>query len=453
MKTATFKSFYVLKLFMPRMIVPIKGMHCKSCEILLEAELKKVCRVERVEVNHKIGRAEVYFKDIPPDSEDIKKAVSDAGYTIGFNKKLSWFSRDPYAYKNLAYGAIILLFLFLLAKQFGLFNLVVNTDSASLLVVFVIGLVAGVSTCMALIGGLVLAISSRHAELHPEATARQKFRPHLYFNFGRVLGFGILGGISGALGSFIKPSFSAIGIVTIIVGAVMIFLGLKLLEIFPAIKNKTFTLPKFIAKIFGIRKEIKEYSHKSAFVSGALTFFLPCGFTQAMQLYAISTGSFFRGALIMSLFALGTAPGLLGIGGLSSIFKGNKAKIFFSAAGLAVILLGWFNITNGRLLIFHGKNNQPPSMGLETQEVRMTQSARGFSPNQFVVERGKKVRWIIDSSTALSCASSIVMPQYGISRSLEKGQNIIEFVPVEIGEIHFSCSMGMYRGKFNVVDK
>jgi sulfite exporter TauE/SafE len=48
-------------------------------------------------------------------------------------------------------------------------------------------------------------------------------------------------------------------------------------------------------------------------LSGALTFFLPCGFTFAMQLYALSTGNFWMGMAVMAIFAIGTLPGLLSI--------------------------------------------------------------------------------------------------------------------------------------------
>jgi len=118
---------------------------------------------------------------------------------------------------------------------------------------------------------------------------------------------------------------------------------------------KTMSIQSIMARfsrLLGMRKENKEYSHKSALVAGAMTFFLPCGFTQAMQLYAVSTGSITKGALIMMLFALGTAPGLLGVGGLSSVFKGQKAKLFFMASGIAVIILGIFNISNASKLVF-----------------------------------------------------------------------------------------------------
>ncbi|MDR2416217.1 MAG: sulfite exporter TauE/SafE family protein [Candidatus Peribacteria bacterium] len=39
-----------------------------------------------------------------------------------------------------------------------------------------------------------------------------------------------------------------------------------------------------------------------------MTFFVPCGFTFAMQLYAMQTGSFLSGGVVMLLFAVGTLP-------------------------------------------------------------------------------------------------------------------------------------------------
>jgi plastocyanin len=214
------------------------------------------------------------------------------------------------------------------------------------------------------------------------------------------------------------------------------------------------TLPSGIARFFGLKKEVKEYSHKSAMIMGTLTFFLPCGFTQAMQLYAVSTGSFWQGMAIMGLFAIGTAPGLLGIGGLTSVFKGRKARIFFMTAGLTVILLGWVNITNGSRLFGSRVDTKAAANVVDqnAQEVRMIQGRSGYSPNIFTIKKGQPVKWIIKSTTSLTCAAYLVMPKYGISKSLQSRENIITFTPIEVGEIPFSCSMGMYRGKFIVVE-
>lgn len=439
---------------MPKLTVPIRGMQCRSCEIILEENFKKIIGIDRAEVNHKTGIAGLFYIGSQPTEEDIKRAVTNAGYKVGSPEKKPWISKDPKVYRNLLLASLILLILYGAARLFGIFNISVNTEKTGLLVVFAVGLVAGVSTCMALVGGLVLALSARHAELHPEATAMQKFRPHLFFNLGRIGGYALFGGIIGLLGSTLRPSASLLGLMTIVVGAVMIFLGLKLVEIFPSMQNITIALPKSIARFFGINEKNKEYSHKGAMLTGALTFFLPCGFTQAMQLYAVSTGSFMQGALIMLLFALGTAPGLLGIGGLSSVFKKQKAKIFFMTAGLAVILLGWVNIANGsRLLSEPVQNNNDPVVQTGTEQVvRMTQNFDGYSPNVFTVEKGRPVKWIIDSKTNLSCASFIVMKKFGIGKPLQKGENIFTFTPTDTGEIPFSCSMGMYTGKFIVID-
>ena len=430
-------------------------MHCKSCEILVENNLTKINGVKKVSVSHTQGKAEIEYEGTAPDSAQIRKAVKQAGYDVGDNAKLPIFSKDIKDYTNVALAALILLVLYGAAKWLGIFDFSINTDNnAGLYLVPVVGLIAGVSTCMAMVGGLLLAISARHAELHPEATAKQKFMPHIYFNIGRVAGYAIFGGIIGAVGSVLSPSVGILGIFTVIVGGVMIFLGLKLIEVFPFLKNKTITMPKSIAKFFGIGKETSEYSHKGSMLTGALTFFLPCGFTQAMQLYAVSTGSFTKGALIMGLFALGTVPGLLSLGGLSSVFKAQKAKLFFVVAGLAVIIFGWVNIANGSRLVSGlgaGKSAQVTDT-TNAQVVEMTQNSNGYSPNVFTVKKGVPVKWIITSKSVLSCASYIVMPKYGISQGLKAGENIITFTPTETGEIPFSCSMGMYTGKFIVVE-
>ncbi|MDP2656043.1 MAG: sulfite exporter TauE/SafE family protein [bacterium] len=441
---------------MQRITVPIRGMHCASCELLIEEQLKKISGVTHVAVSQKKAQAHVTYCGVPPSNDAIAKAVQEAGYEVGEKQKLPWISRNPADYKDMVKAGAILFVLYFAASRFGLFDLKIDSPNSGVAIALLIGLVAGVSTCMALVGGLVLGLSARHAEQHPESTPMQKFRPHIFFNVGRIVGYALLGGLVGLVGKAFSPSPNVLGILTIVIGGVMIFFGLKLIEIFPVLRDKNITLPSGLARMLGIRREVKEYSHKGAMTMGVLTFFLPCGFTQAMQLYAISTGSFWQGMMIMGLFALGTAPGLLGIGGLTSIMKGRKARIFFMIAGIAVILFGWFNITNGsRLLsVGGGKSVQTtsPASNADVQEVRMTQGGGGYSPNSFIVEKGRPVKWIINSTSPFSCASSIVMPKYGIRKSLKSGENVIMFTPTETGTIPFSCSMGMYRGSFTVTE-
>jgi len=442
---------------MKKITLPITGMHCRSCEIMIGNKLLKVPGVKQVQVSQKNSTAEVYFESQEPNREAMNQAVADAGYIVGVPGKLPWISKDVNMYRDFTKAALIFLVLYFVIKQLGFTELSVDGTEKNLFMVLIIGLVAGVSTCMALIGGLVLSFASRHAELHPEASKMQHFRPHLFFNGGRILGYALFGGIIGLLGTAFKLSTPFLGTFTLLVGLVMIFMGLKLVEIFPKLREKSFTLPPSISKIFGLQKDDQEYSHKGAMIAGALTFFLPCGFTQAMQIYAVSTGSFFQGAAIMGLFALGTAPGLLGIGGLSSFFQGKKARVFFMVTGIAVILFGFYNIQSARILLTPNVNAPTENIvdqnqNGEVQEIRMTQDGRGYNPKNLTVTLGKKVRWIITSTNPYSCASSLRVPSYGIEKDLNAGENIIEFTPTKLGAIPFSCSMGMYRGVINVVE-
>lgn len=452
--------------------IPISGMHCRSCELLIEEKLKEIPEVVQVEVKYKKGTADIFYDLQKPNHDEIETAIRNAGYAIGVAGKKPFFSRNISDYQDLGIAVLVLIMLLVVARNLGLTTLSFVPSSlqgaTTPAVIFLVGLTAGLSTCMALVGGLILGISARHAEKHPEATVLQKFRPHLFFNFGRIASYAALGGLLGAIGSFLNISGMPLGILTLFIGVVMLLLGLKLVGIFPRLENVSFTLPKSIGKFFGIEHRSREYSHRNAAMLGALTFFLPCGFTQSMQLLAIGSGSFAGGAFIMGLFALGTAPGLLGIGGIASAVKGIFAQRFFKFAGVVVILFAFFNISNGLNLagwqgvfVFGNSASQVDTKSSNVlsirengdQILRVTQGSRGYTPKTLTVEKGVPVRMIVTSEDPYSCASSIVIPKFGIRKNLQVGENTIEFTPTEIGNIPFSCSMGMYTGTITVVEK
>jgi sulfite exporter TauE/SafE len=83
------------------------------------------------------------------------------------------------------------------------------------------------------------------------------------------------------------------------------------------------------------------------FIVGIATFFLPCGFTQSMQIYTLSTGNYWAGSLTMLFFALGTLPVLLILSFGSFSFVGKKGSgIFYKTAGLIVIFFGIYDLIN-----------------------------------------------------------------------------------------------------------
>jgi sulfite exporter TauE/SafE/copper chaperone CopZ len=441
----------------------IKGTHCRSCELLIEDKMMKIPGVKKARVDYRTGKMDLFSDSLVSDG-DVENEIRNAGYSLGMNKPKSFFSHNIVTYVELLFAGCFLLFAYFVLKSVGVLNLnFATSDSPSMLVVLLIGLTAGISTCMALVGGLVLGFAARHSELHPEATGFQKLKPNLFFNLGRLAFFLLLGGAIGLLGSTFKLSAIALGSITIIVGIVMLVLGLKLTELFPKLSGGGLMLPKGIARLVGADNGEKEYSNLSAFVSGGLTFFLPCGFTQAMQVFAISTGSFLAGGVIMFLFALGTTPGLLGIGSVASFAKGGFARYFFKFAGLVVIILAITNIGNGlRLTGFsfassQTNNNPKPGQTLARVEngnqiVEITQYATKYEPNRVTVKKGLPVKLRITGTTPYSCSTTFVIPKYQIVKSLQQGVNEIIFTPTQTGPVNFSCAMGMYRGVINVVD-
>ncbi len=433
-------------------------MHCKSCTIVVAEELNKIPGVMNATVSLKTNKATIQFTDEPTDSQ-IEKAIDKAGYIVGYDKK-TLFSRDKSTYIQIIFSLAILIILFFIFKFLGFSGINLgNLGNDKGMVALLVGITAGFSTCMALVGGLVIGLSARYAENHQSATVVQRFKPHLFFNLGRIVTFFVLGGVIGSFGSLSKLDGTITGLLTIIIGFVMLILGLQLTELFPKLSNKGITLPVGLAKLFGINQhKNREYSHKNALILGGLTFFLPCGFTQAMQLVTIGSGSFATGSIVMGLFAIGTAPGLLGVGGLMSVIKGKFSKTFFRFVGVLVVLLAIFNISNGVNLTgykfdFSLPNNSNTNVIDKDAIILRTVftpsvSSQDITPNTFNVQIGKSYVLEVDAKgDGEGCMSTIMIPGlYNSPILIKKGIVRLPFVVKKPGTYQITCAMGIVRG-------
>jgi len=399
----------------------------------------------------------------------IIKAIQAAGYEVGKeDDQKPLFTRNKRIWKDFAIGLLAVLGLYVFFQFLGIDELTSSTtDSNSAgTMALLVGLTAGFSTCMALIGGLVISVASKYAENHPTETALQKFRPHLFFNAGRVASFILFGAIIGAVGSAFALKGTLLGMLTIAVGVVMLVLGLQLTELFPRI-TKGLTLPSSLARKLGINNhKDREYSHKNAFLMGVATFFLPCGFTQAMQLLAVSTGNPLQAAIIMGAFAIGTAPGLLSLGGLTSVVKGMFAQRFFRIVGVVVIAMAMINFTNGFTLAGFSQflDNLKPLGNTTGQKqspkdsviLNTTFKVRpDIVPSKFTAKVGQKTTLVVDvKEGGEGCMSTITIiglddnPQY-----LKKGEQIeLTFTATKAGTYPITCAMGVPRGSITVVE-
>jgi len=453
---------------MVQKIVPIKGMHCASCELLISEELETIPGVSAATASLKTNSATIMSTERIAD-KDIEDAVRTAGYEVGQDDgQKPFLTRNKRIWKDFLIGLIVIFGLYVLFQTLGIDKLTSSTTNSSSAgtMALLIGLTAGFSTCMALIGGLVISVASKYAENHPTETALQKFRPHLFFNAGRIVSFIVFGAIIGTIGSAVALKGSLLGFLTIAVGAVMLILGLQLTELFPRI-TRGLTLPSGIAKKLGInnRKE-REYSHKNAFLMGSATFFLPCGFTQAMQLLAVSTGDPIQAAVIMGAFAIGTAPGLLSLGGLTSVVKGAFAQRFFRIVGVIVVAMAMINFTNGYTLAGIGQflDNSAPAVNTSAQKESSKGSVilnttfrlkKDISPSTFTAKVGQKTTLVVDvKENGEGCMSTImIIGLVDDAQYLKQGEKIeLTFTATKPGTYPITCAMGVPRGSITVTE-
>ena len=66
---------------MKKVTIHIEGMHCVSCESLLEKEFEKVRGLKSCRISHKKGNAEIECDEKVTMSR-LEKAVRDSGYSI-----------------------------------------------------------------------------------------------------------------------------------------------------------------------------------------------------------------------------------------------------------------------------------------------------------------------------------------------------------------------------------
>lgn len=322
----------------------IHGMHCNACVLLSESELEDHELIKTATANLKTNQIEIKGdfgeRSQLEIAEELNKVLAPHGYTLSLEseqKNVAW--SDFKLAIPIALGFAVLFFIL---QKIGLVN-IVTANEVTYGTAFVLGIIASLSTCMAVVGGLVLSMSATFAK------EGDKIRPQVLFHVGRLASFFVLGGIIGLIGSMFQFGGTGTFVLTLTVGLIMILLGINLLGLFSWTKGLMPMMPKFISKH---AHEVSKLNHTlTPVLVGIATFFLPCGFTQSMQIYSLSTGSFLTGGLTMLTFALGTLPVLALISFSSlSIKNSSKAGIFFKTAGLIVIMFGLLNLINSLVI-------------------------------------------------------------------------------------------------------
>ncbi len=425
----------------------LKGMHCVSCEKTINENLNKLKGVT-AKADYKANILYLEYDENKITLDKIIKNVRKCGYDINTEKET--FNATDY----LKIFFIVIGVNFILIRVFGInvisvvLDLVNNVptidENASIFLLFIIGILTSFH-CVAMCGGINIAQCMTFKE------SKYKFlSPNLQYNLGRITSYTIIGGVVGAIGSVLSISLNAQAMLSVIIGMFMILMGINLFGI-NFIRKLIPTTPKFFSKI--------KRNDKGPFIVGMLNGFMPCGPLQSIQLYALSTGSFFSGALAMFAFSVGTVP-MMYVFGMIGSFKGGKlsGKVMKMSAVL-VIVLGLAMITRGTAILGIGtpvlnENATELTSEIVGDEQIIYTELESRSYPILVVKKDVPVKWVINVSeeNLNGCNNEIIIREYGIQKPLYVGENVIEFTPTEVGTFRYSCWMGMIRSSITVIE-
>ena len=439
--------------------IKIDGVTCPACENKIKRILSEIEGVIEVEVSYIKSEANILMDSNKVKMRDIEIAIEKVGYTIINNREKTLNEENSDSTFTLLLIGIIILGLYLILKNTIGFSFAIKISSEmGYGMLFIVGLFTSIH-CIAMCGGINLSQCTQCNGCESKGIY-QKFKPSILYNTGRVISYTTLGGIIGAVGAVFSISLKGKALISIFAGVFMIIMGINMLGITSYFRRFMPRLPKkFTENIDSIKKD------NMPFWVGILNGFMPCGPLQAMQLYAIGTGSFISGAISMFFFSLGTVPIMFLFGIFSTIISSQFTKKMMKISALLVIILGvvmgnrglaltGFNISNEVFSLIGIEKDQD---GVAISEVRddiqyVTTNLESGKYKPIKVHADVPVKWTIvaEKGTLNGCNNEIVIPDYKIQKTLELGENIIEFTPTKNGNITYTCWMGMISSQIIV---
>ncbi len=432
----------------------VQGMHCAACEVLLESDIAKLKGVEKVDavLAHNCVEVRVANNQKLPSIEDLNSMFKDLGYTFHDKKAVEPKLNKQDIGKVVGVFSLFIVAFYLLGNTGVLLKASVSPNSSPFSY-FVFGLLAGLSSCAALVGGVLLSLSSRWNKLY-NANTVQSIKPFLYFNVSRIIAFGALGAVLGLIGSTFKISITLTSLLTVSVSLVMLALGLQMVGV-GWFKKFSLNLTKGLAK--NLNDDTKFTGKYMPTAVGALTFFVPCGFTLIAQTNALASGSPSQAALSMLAFSLGTLPVLALISFTSVRLHSNLSftKKFNLFAGLLVSFFALYTLNSQlNVLGLPSLNNigssfdkTAPIAAAFTGDLQLIQiEASGFEyfPRKFNIKSGIRTQLDIYNSGVYGCAqAAYAKGLYADVIYLKPGLNSVEFTPTKPGTYKISCTMGM----------
>lgn len=326
---------------------------------------------------------------------------------------------------------------------------------------FITGLTTGGVSCFAVQGSLLMSVVA--ADENIKTPKKLKRLSIIFFLISKITAYTLLGALLGLIGEKLVIAPKVQGWFQIIIGVYMLLTAANLANIHPFFRRFVITPPKFIYRFVKNRSKVKSFF--TPILLGVLTVFIPCGVTQGMMLLSISAGSPLSSALILFSFILGTSPVFFLIGQAATELLKRKAFAIIAAAVVAI--MGIISINSGQILrgSVHTlqnywrvafKNTQPlgefAPLVNGYQIVEMTVNPRGYETPIKKLKAGIPVKLVLTTKGVASCSRAFTIPDYNITKLLpQTGTEIVEFTPEKVGNLTYTCSMGMYSGYFDII--
>lgn len=469
----------------------IEGMTCHSCEKIIGKNLIKLEGVERARVDYASSTAEIEYDSKKVSLNTIKRAIEEKGYSCKESPHKGHLSKreshqdssckeempmnsgkNSWLYWIFA-GVGLFVVIYFAWMIYGKFTVPSISQNMGYGLLFIVGLLTGFH-CIGMCGGFVVSYTTKGS-----AEGKKPYQMHLRYAVGKTISYTVIGAIFGLVGSIIAFTPTIRGVAGILAGLFLILFGLKMLNIFPALRKFQLKMPKFMDKY--VNTESQEHANNPLVIGLLNGLMIACGPLQAVYIMAAGTGSMIEGAKLLFIFGLGTLPVMLGFGYLTSIISRKATHKILKASGVIVIILGLIMLNRGLALtgtgydfntlttnigslgngIGSGLGSNPEIASTKSgvvfkdgyQEIRMDVTRSGWEPNKFILQKDVPVKWIINGKELNGCNSAIVVPKLGLNFDIKKGEQVIEFTPTEIGTISWSCRMGMITGVFVIQEK
>lgn len=419
--------------------IKIDGITCNNCKETIKKSLLKIKNIKKVEFNKSVAVVE---SKTELDREKIIKVINELNYFTkeeNFAKDIKKLKKSNIVKEFIIITLIIILSLFILNKIFGfnIFNMIPTIDnSITYGMLFITGICTSIH-CISMCGAINLLTAINKNK-------KTNLKKPILYNLGRLISYTVIGGIIGLIGSILSINKTIQSILLLISAIIMILISLD------------------ISGIIEIRK-IKVLKHKtkstSPFIIGLLNGLMPCGPLQAMQIYALSTGSFIKGALSMFMFCLGIIPLMLTIGIAINLVKGKLKLIINKVTPCLIFLLSLFMLNQAltalNINIFKQTNNDKYIKSTIKDTYQIVKIDLDYDNYKDIIIQNKlKTKLIIhvDKDKLTGCNNEIIIDKLKIKKELKPGDNIIEFTPEKQEDITYTCWMNMIKNTIRVID-